>query len=70
MYGNWNYLKVKSQWYEKWEKQSFQPFCDHPGILLVRHSFSNSEVLRLLSRVIAVNLEYRMLAHSSPSRYL
>jgi len=38
--------------------------------LLVRHSFSNSEVFGLLCHVIVVNVEYHMLAHSSPSRHL
>jgi len=47
--------------YEKLEKQSFQPFWDRPTILFVRHSFSNSEVLGLLSHVIVVNVEHRML---------
>ena len=31
--------------------------------LLVRHSFSNSEVLGLLFHVIVVNVEHHMLAH-------
>jgi hypothetical protein len=33
-------------------------------MLLVRHSFSNSEVLGLLSHVIAVNVEDHMLPQS------
>jgi hypothetical protein len=51
----------------KVEKRSLQPFCDRPRILLVRHSFSNSEVLGLLCRVIVVNVEYRMLPQFSRS---
>jgi hypothetical protein len=46
---------------EKLEKQSLQPFWHRPRILLVRHSFSNSEVLGPLSHVIVVNVEYHML---------
>jgi hypothetical protein len=46
---------------EKLEKQSLQPFWDHPKRLLVRHSFSNSEVLGLLPHVIVVNVEHHML---------
>jgi hypothetical protein len=43
--------------YEKLEKQSLQPFWDRPRILLVRYSFSNSEILGLLCHVIVVNVE-------------
>jgi len=46
---------------EKLEKQSLKPFWDRPRRLLVRHSFSNSEVLGLLSHVIVVNVEHHML---------
>ena len=49
--------------YEKLEKQSLEPFWDRPRILLVRHSFSKSEVLRLLCRVIVVNVEHRLHFH-------
>ena len=48
--------------YEKLEKQPLQPSWDRPRILSVRHSFSNSEALRLWSHVIVVNVEYHMLA--------
>ena len=56
--------------YEKLEKQSLQPFWDRPRILLVRHSFSNSEVLGLLCHVIVVNVEHHMLPQFSLSRSL
>jgi hypothetical protein len=42
------------------EKKSLQPFCDRPRILLVRHLFSNSEVLVLSCHVIVVNVEHRL----------
>jgi hypothetical protein len=48
--------------YEKLEKQALWPFWDRPMRLLVRHSFSNSEVLGLLSDVIVVNVEQHMLS--------
>jgi hypothetical protein len=51
--------------YEKLEKQSLQPFWDRPRILLVRYSFSNSEVLGLLCHVIVVNVEHHMLPQFS-----
>ena len=54
--------------YEKLEKQSLEPFGDRPGRLLVRHSFSNSEVLGLLSHVIVVKVEEHMLPQLSLSR--
>lgn len=54
--------------YEKLEKQPFQPFSDGPGILSVRYSFSNSEVLGLLCHVIVVNVEHYLLPPFSPSR--
>jgi len=41
---------------EKLEKQSLQPPCGRPWILLVRHSFTNSGMLGLLCHVIVVNL--------------
>jgi hypothetical protein len=46
---------------EKLEKRSLSPFSDRPRSLLFRHSFSNSEVLGLLSHVIVVNVEHDML---------
>ena len=49
--------------YEKLEKQSLWPFWDRPGILLIRHSFSRSEVLGLLRHVIVVNVEHRLHFH-------
>jgi len=55
---------------EKLEKQSLWPFWDRPRILLVRHSFSNSEVLGPLSHVIVVNVEHRMLPQFSFGRSL
>ena len=56
--------------YEKLEKQSLYPFWDRPRILLIRHSFSNSEVLGLLCDVIVVNVEYRMLRQfGQPSQH-
>jgi len=56
--------------YEKLEKQSIQPFWVRPTRLLVRHSFSNSEVLGVLSRVIVVNMEDHMLSQFSLGRSL
>ena len=38
--------------YEKLEKQPFRPFWDHLRRLLVRHSFSHSEMLGLSCHVI------------------
>jgi hypothetical protein len=55
---------------EKLEKQSFLPFWDRPKILLVRHSLSNSEALRLLSHGMAVNLEHHLLPQFRLSRNL
>jgi hypothetical protein len=52
------------------EKYSLWPFWDHPRRLLVRHSFSNSEALGLLSHVIVVNVEHHMLPPFSLSRNL
>ena len=56
--------------YGKLEKQSLQPFWDRPQRLLVRHSFSNSEVLGLLFHVIVVNVEHHVLPQLSLSRNL
>ncbi len=56
--------------YGKSEKQSLQPFWDRPSRLLDCHSFSNAEVLGLLSHVIVVNVERHMLPHFSLSRSL
>ena len=56
--------------YEKLEKEALEPFWDRPMRLLVRHSFSNFEVLGLLSHVIVVNLEHHMLSLLSLSRSL
>jgi hypothetical protein len=53
---------------EKLEKQSLQPFCDRPRILLIRHSFSSPEVLCQLSHVIVANVEYRLLPSPSLNR--
>jgi len=48
--------------YEKLEKPALSPFLDRPVRLLVRHSFSNSEVLGWLSHGIVVNMEQHMLS--------
>jgi hypothetical protein len=56
--------------YEKLEKEALEPFWDRPMRLLVRRSFSNFEVLGLLSHVIVVNVEHHMLALLSLSRSL
>jgi hypothetical protein len=56
-----NFVTANHSVCEKLEKQSLQPFWHRPRILLVRHSFSNSEVLGPLSHVIVVNVEYHML---------
>jgi hypothetical protein len=53
--------------YEKLEKQSPCPFWDRPRRLLVRHSFSSSEVLPLLCHVIVVKVEPHMLPELSLS---
>jgi hypothetical protein len=55
---------------EKLENLSLYPFWDRPRILFVRHSFSNSEVLCLLSHVMVVNVEDRMLPQFWLSRNL
>jgi hypothetical protein len=55
---------------EKLEKQSLEPFWHRPRILLVRHSFSNSEVLCPLSHGIVVNVEHQLLPQFSLSRSL
>ena len=52
------------------EKQSLQPFWDCPRILLIRHSFSNSEALGLLCHVIVMNVEQHMLPQFSLGRSL
>jgi hypothetical protein len=49
---------------EKLEKQSLQPFWHRPRILLVRHSFSSSEMLGLLGHGIVVNVEHHLLPSS------
>jgi hypothetical protein len=51
--------------YEKLEKESLSLFWDRPRKLLVRHSFSNSEMLGLLCHVIVVNVEHHMLPQLS-----
>ena len=56
--------------YEKLEKQWLWSFMGRPGRLLIRHSSSNSERLRLLCDVIVVNVEHRMLPHLALSRNL
>ena len=56
--------------YEKLEKQSIQPLWVRPTRLLVRHLFSNSEVLGVLSHGIVVNMEDHMLSQFSLGRSL
>ena len=56
--------------YEKLEKTPLEPFGDRPSTLLVRHSFPNSEMFGLFSRVIVLNVEHRMLPQLSLSRKL
>ena len=47
--------------YEKLEKESLYRSWHRPRRLLVRHSFSKFEVLRLLCHVIVVNVDPHML---------
>jgi hypothetical protein len=56
--------------YEKLEKTPLEPFGDRPRTLLVRHSFSNSEMFGLFSRVIVLNVEHHMLPQFSLRRKL
>ncbi len=65
-----NFVTSRQFVYEKLEKQSLWSFVGRPRRLLVRHSFSNSEVLDLLCHVIVVNMERDMLPQFSPSRNL
>jgi hypothetical protein len=63
-----NFVAANHSVCEKWEKQPLQPFWVRPRIVSVRHSFWNSEALGLLSRVIVVDVEDRMLPQFSLSR--
>ena len=65
-----NFVTSRQCVYEKLEKQSLQPFWDRPRMLLVRHSFSNSEMLGLLSHVIVRERGTPLLPQFSLSRNL
>jgi|SRR5437879_2010123 len=56
--------------HEKLEKTRLEPFGDRPSTLLVRHSFSNSDMFGLFSRVIVLNSVRDMLLTSQLSRIL
>jgi hypothetical protein len=55
---------------KSWRKLLSKPFGDRPSTLLVRPSFSNSEMFGLFSRVIVLNVEHHMLPQFSLSRKL
>ena len=56
-----NFVTSRRCEYEKPEKHSLQLFGDQLRKVLVRHSFSRSDVLRLLRHVIVVNVEHHVL---------
>ena len=56
-----NFVTSRQRLCEKLENQSLYLFCNSPRNLLVRHSFSNSEITGLSCHVIVVNVEEQML---------
>ena len=60
-----NFVASRQCMYEKLEKQSLSSFWDRPRWLLVRHLFSNSEMLVLLSHVNVVDVEHHVLPQLS-----
>jgi hypothetical protein len=65
-----NFVTFRQCAYGKLEKQSLWSFLARPRKLLIRHSFSTSEMLGLLCHVIVRDVEHHVLLQLSLSRNL